>query len=181
MPGMDMGTGGDPAALVLAEIALFWGVTLLHMIRLLFVTRLPCADRVQDTAHMAMGAGMTLMVFPAVPVAVLRASSVAFAVLAAAFLTHAVLGEARHRCQNAAIGAGQAVMAYMFAAPAHPPACLPPAAAGVLVVCALVHGHRLIDTRTRRLVPGAHPPLLVLPHLGTLMTTAAMAWMVAAA
>jgi hypothetical protein len=38
-----------------------------------------------------------------------------------------------------------------------------------------------IDTRTRRFVPGAHSPLLVLPHVGTLMTTSAMAWMVAAA
>lgn len=178
---MDMSAGSDPAALVLAEIALFWGVALLHMIRLLFVTRLPCADRVQDAAHMAMGAGMTLMVFPAVPVGVLRASAMAFAVLAAAFLTHAVLDKAGHRCQNAAIGAGQAVMAYMFAAPAHPPAYLPPAAAGVLMLCALVHGRRLIDTRTRRYVPGANPTLLVLPHVGTLMTTAAMAWMLAAA
>jgi hypothetical protein len=51
----------------------------------------------------------------------------------------------------------------------------------LVLVCALVHGRQLIDTRTRRFVPGAHSPLLVLPHVGTLMTTSAMAWMVAAA
>lgn len=181
MPGMEMGTGRDPAALVLAEIVLFWGVALLHMIRLMFVTPLPRADRIQDSAHMAMGAGMTLMVFPGVPVSVLRASAVAFAVFGAAFLAHAVLDKTGHRCQHAAIGAGQAATAYMFAAPAHPPAWLPPAIAVVLVVCALVHSRRLIDIRTRGFVPGTRPAVLVLPHVGTLMTTAAMAWMVAAA
>jgi hypothetical protein len=49
-----------------------------------------------------------------------------------------------HRCQIAAIGAGQAAMVYVFAAPAHPPAWLPPAIAVVLVVCALVYGRQLI-------------------------------------
>ncbi|WP_344655908.1 DUF5134 domain-containing protein [Catenulispora subtropica] len=178
---MDMGASGNPAALVLAEITLFWGVTLLHMIRLLFVTRLSLANQVEDIAHMAMGTGMTVMVFPGVPMGVMRASAVVFALLAAVFFTHAGYGRGGHRCQSAAIGAGQAAMAYMFAAPAHPPTWLPPSVAGVLAVCALVHGRQLIGARNRASVTGASRMLLTLPHAGTLMTTAAMAWMIAAA
>lgn len=181
MPGMDMGTSGRPAALVLAELTLFWGVTLLHMIRLLFVTQRSRAGQVEDLAHMAMGAGMTVMVFPGVPVGGMRALAVVFAVLAAAFITHAVHNRARHRCQNAAIGTGQAAMAYMFAAPAHPPVWLPTTVAGVLAVCAVVHGRQLLGARDTASVTGAGRMLLTLPHAGTLMTTAAMAWMVAAA
>lgn len=180
MPDMEMGAGGNPAALVLAELTLFWGVTLLQMIRLLSVTRRSPADQVEGVAHMAMGVGMTVMVFPGVPMDVMRALAVVFAVLAAAFVTHAVHNRARHRCQNAAIGAGPAAMAYMFAAPAHPPTWLPPAVAGVLAVCALAHGRQLVGTPSRTCIPGPSRLLLTLPHAGALMTTVAMAWMVAA-
>lgn len=176
-----MGTGGDPATLVLAELTLFWSVALLHMIRLLFLAQLPVADRVEDAAHMAMGAGMTLMVFPGVPVGVLRASAVVFAVLAAAFLMRALRNRSGHRGQSAAIGAGQSAMAYLFAAPAHPPTWLPAAMAGVLALCALVHGRRLIGTRNRTAASGTNRMLVTLPHAGTLVVTAAMAWMVAGA
>ncbi|NUR60349.1 MAG: DUF5134 domain-containing protein [Catenulispora sp.] len=181
MPGMDMGTGGRSAALVLAELTLFWGVTLLHLIRLLFITQLTRADRAEDTAHLAMGTGMTLMVFPGVPVGVLHLSAVVFTLLALVFFTLAGLGRAGRRCQNTAIGAGQAAMAYMFAAPAHPPTWLPPALAGVLAVCALIHARRLIRTRHRRTAPDSSriPPAVT--HAGTLLATATMAWMVVAA
>lgn len=181
MPGMDMGTAGKPAALVLAELTLFWGVTLLHMTRLLFATHLTRAGRLEDAAHMAMGTGMTLMVFPGVPVSVLRTSAVVFAVLAAAAFTHAVGNRAGHRWQNAAIGVGQSAMAYMSAAPAHPPAWLPTAVAGLLAVCASAHGWQLVGAWNKNSMPAASRVLLTLPHAGTFMTTAAMAWLVAAA
>lgn len=176
-----MSTSLGPAALVLAELTLFWAVALLHMLRLLFLMHVPLADHIEDAAHMTMGAGMTLMVFPGVLVGILRASTVVFAVLAAAFFIRALGNRAGHRGQNAAIGAGQSAMAYMFAAPAHPPAWLPAAMAGVLALCALVHGQRLVGARSRTAAPGRSRMLVTLPHAGTVVVTATMAWMVVAA
>ena len=81
-----------------------------------------------------MGAGMTLMVFPGVSVGTLRSTAVCFAVLAVAYLARATRHRSptQHHCQNAAIGAGQAAMAYMLAAPTHPPSWVPLGVAGVL-------------------------------------------------
>jgi len=178
---MDMGTVTKPAALVLAELALFWGVALLHMIRLLSATHRTPGDRLEDAAHMAMDAGMTLMVFPGIPLSVLRTSAVVFAVCAAAVFTHGGYSRSGHRCQNAAITVGLSAMAYMLAAPAHPPAWLPTAVAGLLAVCALAHGWQLVGAWNKTSVPAASRVLLTLPHAGTLIATAAMAWLVAAA
>src|SRR5207245_70608 len=84
MPGMSTGmeTSGASAALVLAEITLFWTVTVLHVLRLLSPARLCDADRLEDAGHVAMGAGMTAMVFPGAPSTALRVMAVVFAVLA---------------------------------------------------------------------------------------------------
>ena len=180
---MDMGTGGGPAQVVLAELALFWAATVLHMLRLLSSDRLPGTDRLEEAGHMAMGAGMTVMVFPGVPADILRAFAAAFAVLAVGYLVRAVYRRdpARHRVQNAAVGAGLAATAYLLTVPAHQPAWLPGAVAAVLAVCVLAHGARLTDARHRAVEPGTSAMLVTLSHVGTLVTTAAMAWMAAAA
>jgi hypothetical protein len=128
-----------------------------------------------------MGAGMTLMVFPGISTGTLRATAVCFAVLAAAYLARATLRRSptQHRCQNAAIGAGQAAMAYMLAAPTHPPSWIPLSVAGVLAVCALMHGRRLLDAQHRHGGAAGAPRMLVtVPHLGALVMTLAMAAMV---
>lgn len=187
MPGMSTGmeTSGASAALVLAELTLFWTVTVLHVLRLLSPARLCDADRLEDAGHVAMGAGMTAMVFPGAPSTALRVMAVVFAVLAVAFFARAVhrRDSTGHRDQNAAIGAGQLAMAYMLALPAHSPTWLPAAVAGVLALCVLVHGQRLIDagrrTRHGAASPGTNRILVTLPHAGTLVTTVAMAWAVA--
>ena len=61
-----MGSGGRSVALTLAEVALFWATTVVHLLRLLSPRRLPDTDRPADAGHAVMGAGMTLMVFPGV-------------------------------------------------------------------------------------------------------------------
>jgi uncharacterized protein DUF5134 len=189
MPGTDMGSmgsGGGSGALVLAEIALFWSATIVHLLRLLSPTRLPDTDRPADAGHAVMGAGMTLMVFPGISVRTLHTAAACYAVLAVAYLARATLhpSPTQHRCQNAAIGAGQAAMAYMLAAPTHPPSWVPLGVAGVLTLCAAVHGRRLIDARHRHQHAGADgtvgaPRMLVtVPHVGALVMTLAMAAMV---
>ena len=189
MPGTDMGSmgsGGGSGAPALAEIALFWSATIVHLLRLMSPTRLPDTDRPADAGHAVMGAGMTLMVFPGVSVGTLHAAAACYAVLAVAYLARAALHHSptQHRCQNAAIGAGQAAMAYMLAAPTHPPSWVPLGVAGVLALCAVVHGRRLIDARHRHQHGGADgtagvPRMLVtVPHVGALVMTLAMAAMV---
>jgi len=204
MPGMDMGSmgsmgsigsmgsmgpAGGSGALALAEIALFWSATIVHLLRLLSPTRLPDTDRPADAGHAVMGAGMTLMVFPGVSVGTSQAAAGCYAVLAVAYLARAALHRSptQHRCQNTAIGAGQAAMAYMLAAPTHPPSWVPLSVAGVLALCAVVHGRRLIDTRHRQhhrhggadgRSAGAPRMLVTVPHVGALVMTLAMAAMV---
>lgn len=178
---MDMGSGGGSVGLALAELALFWAATVVHLLRLLSPTRLPDPDRVADAGHAVMGAGMTLMVFPGISAGPLRVSAMCFGALAVAYLARAALDRspAPHSCQNPAIGAGQAAMAYMLAAPTHPPPWLPLGVAGVLAACALVHGRRLIDARHRHDGAGGAPRMLVtVPHVGALVMTVAMAAMV---
>jgi hypothetical protein len=186
MPGMDMGNSGSPAASALAGLPLFSAVASLHVLRLLSAEQLPDADRCEDAGHLAMGAGMTVMVFPGAGGGLLHTLGVVFAVLAILFFARALYHRASpgHRIQSAAIGTGQSAMAYMLAAPAHPPAWLPATVAGALAMCTLVHGRRLIDARygaTGNTAPATSRLLVTLPHTGTLVTTAAMAWMVAAA
>lgn len=77
-------------------------------------------------------------------------------------------------------------MAYMLAAPTHPPSWVPLGVAGVLALCAVVHGRRLIDARHRRHHQhggadesvGAPRMLVTVPHVGALVMTLAMAAMV---
>lgn len=178
-----MGTHSSPAALVLTELVLFWTAALLHMHRLLSPDRLPDADRCEDAGHMAMGAGMTVMVFPGVPVDVLHVLAAGFAALAIAFLGRALhrRSSTQHRIHNGVIGAGHATAAYMLTVPAHPPAWLSATVTAVLAVCLLVHGWRLVESRRTTRVPGMRRTLVVLPHAGTLVTTAVMAWLVAIA
>ncbi|WP_370351927.1 DUF5134 domain-containing protein [Catenulispora sp. EB89] len=197
---MDMGsgTGGGSALLALAEIALFWSATVVHLLRLLSPTRLPDADRPTDAGHAVMGVGMTLMVFPGVSVGTLHAAAAGYAVLAVAYLGRTTLtlrrSAAQHRCQNAAIAAGLGAMAYMLADPTHPPAWVPLGVAAVLAACALVHGRRLIDARHRHgatvgagtgtgtgTTAWAPQMLVTVPHLGALLMTVAMAAMVGVA
>ena len=192
MPGMDMGSmnsmgsGGGAGTLALAEIALFWSATIVHLLRLLSPTRLPDTDRPADAGHTVMGAGMTLMVFPGVSVGTLHAAAACCAVLAVVYLARATLHHSptHHRCQNAAIGAGQAAMAYMLAAPTHPPSWVPLGVAGVLALCAAVHARRLIDVRHRHQhgdadgTVGVPRMLVTVPHVGALVMTLAMAAMV---
>lgn len=180
---MGMGTPGSPAGLVLAELMLFWAATLLHMHRLLSSDHLPDADRLEDAGHMAMGAGMTVMVFPGVPVGVLRVLAAGFAALAVAFLGRALYGRGstQRRIHNTVIGAGQAAAALMLAVPTHPPAWLSTTVTAVLAVCVLIHGWLLMESRHSAHTPGTRRTLVVLPHAGTLVTTAAMAWMAASA
>lgn len=178
-----MGTSGSPAALVLTELVLFWAATLLHMHRLLSFDQLPDADRLEDAGHMAMGAGMTVMVFPGVPVGILHISAAGFAVLAVAFLGRALYprGSTRHRLQNAVISTGQGATAYMLAVPAHPPALLSTTVSAALALCVLVHGWRLVESRRNTHAPETARMLAIFPHAGTLAMTAAMAWMAATA
>ncbi|MEY9854960.1 hypothetical protein ABH935_000559 [Catenulispora sp. GAS73] len=183
MPGMDMGSGtnGGSTLLALAEIALFWSATVVHVLRLLSPTRLPDTDRPTDAGHAVMGVGMTLMVFPGVSVGTLHAAAAGYAVLAVAYLGRTTLrrSAAQHRCQNAAIAAGLGAMAYMLADPTHPPTWVPLGVAAVLAACALVHGRRLIDARHRHGAASRAPQMLVtVPHLGALLMTVAMAAMV---
>ena len=84
----------------------------------------------------------------------------------------------QHHYQNAAIGAGQAAMAYMLAAPSHPPAWVPLSVAGVLAVCALVHGRRLLDAHHQHAGEDGSRMLIAVPHIGALAMTVAMAAMV---
>ena len=178
---MDMGSRGGSSVLALAELALFWTATVVHVLRLLSPTRLPDADRPTDAGHAVMGVGMTLMVFPGVSVRTLHAGAACYAVLAVAYLARTAVRRiaTRHYCQNVAIGAGLGAMAYMLAAPTHPPTWVPLGVAAVLAVCALAHGRRLIDARHRHGAAAGAPRLLVtVPHVGALMMTVAMAAMV---
>ena len=180
---MDMGSGSGAGALALAEIALFWTATVVHVLRLLSPTRLPDTDRAADAGHAVMGAGMTFMVFPGVWLGTLHAAAACYSLLSVAYLTRATRHRSptAHRCQNAAIGAGQAAMAYMLAAPSHPPAWVPLGVAGVLAACALVHARRLTDARHRHgATVGAPRVLVTMPHVGALVMTLAMAAMVGA-
>ena len=187
MPGMQgtgMASGGGSVALTLAELALFWAATVVHLLRLLAPERLPDPDRAADAGHALMGAGMTLMVFPGISAGTLRAAAAGFAALSVVYFARAAfrLHLKQHRCQTAAIGAGQAAMAYMLAAPTHPPSWIPLGVAGVLAACALVHGRRLIDARHRHGGPAGAPRMLVaVPHVGALVMTVAMAAMAGAA
>jgi hypothetical protein len=74
-------------------------------------------------------------------------------------------------------------MAYMLAVPVHSPTWLLAAVAGVLALCVLVHGRRLINAghRVQHGVAslGTSRILVTLPAAGTLVTTVAMAWVVA--
>jgi Aldehyde dehydrogenase family len=88
-------------------------------------------------------------------------------------------GSREHPNPNAALGAAQPAMAYLLAAPAQPPARLPTALAEVLALCALVHARRLRNTRYEVTSSGRNRILVTLPHTGTLVTTAAMAWALA--
>ena len=180
MPGMDGGTHGDSAALVLTELILFWTATLLHMHRLLSPGRLPDADHLEDAGHMAMGAGMTVMAFPGVPVNLLRVLAAGFAIPAVVFLGRALCrrGSAQHRIHNSVTGASHAAAAYMLAVPSHPPTWLSTTVAAVLAVCVLVHGWRLVESRLPTRRRGMGRTVAVLPHAGTLVMTAAMAWLV---
>lgn len=184
MPGMQgTGAGGGSVALVLAELALFWTATVVHLLRLLSPARLPDPDRAADAGHALMGAGMTLMVFPGTSAGTLHVTAAGFAALSVVYLARAAfrLDPKQHRCQTAAIGAGQAAMAYMLAAPTHPPSWIPLGVAGVLAACALVHGRRLIDARHRHAgAPGTPRVLVAVPHVGALVMTVAMAAMVGA-
>ena len=183
-----MGSASGSGALALAEIALFWSATIVHLLRLLSPTRLPDTDRPADAGHAVMGAGMTLMVFPGVSVGMLHVAAACYAVLAVAYLARVTLHHSptQHRCQNAAIGAGQAAMAYMLAAPTHPPSWVPIGVAGVLALCAVVHGLRLIEARHRHQyrhggadgTVGVPRMLVTVPHVGALVMTLAMAAMV---
>ena len=79
-------------------------------------------------------------------------------------------------------------MAYMLAAPTHPPSWVPLGVAGVLAACATVHGRRLIDARHRHgsgdvtntaaADAAASRMLVTVPHVGALVMTLAMAAMV---
>lgn len=197
MPGMGMSSGGGTSALALAEIALFWTAAIVHLLRLLSPTQLPDRDRPADAGHAVMGAGMTLMVFPGVSAGTLHMAAACYAVLAVAYLARAALphrSPTRHRCQNTAIGASQAAMAYMLAAPTHPPSWVSLGVAGVLAACAVVHGRRLIDAQHwhqyQHRQQNQHQPgdpvsaasaprmLVVVPHVGALVMTMAMAAMV---
>ena len=73
-------------------------------------------------------------------------------------------------------------MAYMLAVPAHSPTWLP-AALAEFALCVLVHGWRLINAGHRMqhgvASLGTSRILVTLAHAQTLVTTAAMAWVVA--
>lgn len=187
MSGMDMGNSGGPPAAALAGLLLFSAVASLHVLRLLSAEQVPDADRFEDAGHVAMGAGMTVMVFPGVSSDVLHDLAAVFAVLAVVFFIRVRYRRAStgHRFQSAAIATGQSAMTYMLAAPAHAPTWLPAIVAGALAVCALAHGRRLIEARHKTphgiTAPAASRLLVTLPHMGTLLTTAAMAWMAATA
>jgi hypothetical protein len=180
---MHMGAGGGLAALTLAELVLFWAATVVHVLRLLSTTGLPDADRAADAGHAVMGAGMTVMVFPGVPAGALRVLALVYAALAVLFLARAACrrSPAQHWGQDTAIGTGQAVMAYMFAAPTDPPMWLPVGIAAVLALCAMVHGRRLLDA-PHQCDGGlfANRMLVTVPHVGAVMMTLAMAGMVGA-
>jgi hypothetical protein len=178
---MDMGSGRGSGQLALAELALFWATTVVHLLRLLSPRRLPDADRPVDVGHVIMGTGMTLMVFPGVSVAALHVAAAVYVVLAVAYLARAVRRRSPtpHHYQDAAIGAGQAAMAYMLAGPTHPPSWVPLSVAGVLTGCTLVHGWRLLDEHHRHGgIEGTPRMLVTVPHIGALVMTLAMALMV---
>jgi hypothetical protein len=174
--------GPDPHAtatvLVLAELALFWTTAVLHLLRLVGLQGSSRTERLADAGHVAMGLGMAIMLFPGVPVAVLRASALVFTVLAAVFLALALQRRASpgQRSEGVAIGIGQSATAYMLAAPTHPPSWLANALAASLAACLLLHGRRLISARHADWPPGTWPALAALPHAATVATTAAMAW-----
>ncbi|MFL6112210.1 MAG: DUF5134 domain-containing protein [Catenulispora sp.] len=76
----------------------------------------PCRARRHGRGHDGHGV-------PRRPARRIARHAVVFAVLAVAFFARAGhrRSSAGHRCQNAAIGAGQFAMAYMLAVPAHSP------------------------------------------------------------
>jgi hypothetical protein len=185
MPGMSMGMNGSPAA-ALAGLPLFSAATSLHLLRMLSAEQIPDADRIEDAGHAAMAAGMTIMLFPGLDGGLRHTSALVFLLLSAVYLARAGSppGPSGRRIRSAAIGVGLASMAYVLEPPADAPAWLPAAVAGVLVLCALVHGRRMIRARHGTRQCDAEPAdsrlLVTLPHLATLATSAAMAWMAAA-
>jgi hypothetical protein len=184
MQGMDMGSGAAASCWALAEIAVFWSVAVLHLMRVLAASRLPDPDPGSDAGHALMGAGMTLMVFPGAPAGTGRLSASLFTVLAAVFLSQPVLRPGGWRAEDAALGAALAAMAVMFLAPGHRPAVATMVTTVVLAGCALIHGQSLLRARHRhyeRSEGGEVRLLATLPHVGTVVMTLAMAAMVAVA
>lgn len=186
MQGMDMGVGAASSWSIwgLAEIAVFWSVAVLHLMRVVAASRLPDPDPGGDAGHAVMGAGMTLMVFPGAPAAAGRLSAPLFTVLAVVFLIRVVLRPGGRLAVDAALGAALAAMAVMFFAPGHRPAAVTAATTVVLAGCALIHGQSLLRARHRhyeRSEGGEVRLLATLPHVGTVVMTLAMAAMVAVA
>ena len=182
MPGMDMGSGVGAAWLALAEIALFWSATVVHVLRLLAQPWLPDADPPADAGHAVMGAGMVFMAFPAAPVETASVMAVAFGALSVVFLIRALRRSlAGRRLTSLAIGLSQAAMAVMLGVSAHPGPWVTTPVACVLVVCAMVHGQRWLSACPVGADRGRTAVLVTLPHLGVVCTTLAMAAMFAVA
>lgn len=169
------------AAVLLAELLLFWSATVLHLLRLLTGTSLPDADTATDLTHAAMGVAMAAMLFPGTPAGADLPIAVVFAGLAAFFAVRAAIGD-RNRIGDLAMGISAAAMTVMSIAGHHTGTPLMLTIAACLVGCAAAHGRILLTAHHRHahsLSPGQSRSLLLAPHLSAVGMTLTMAYLFA--
>ena len=167
-------TTNTQAAVLLAEVLLFWIAAVLHLLRLLNNAALPDADPATDLAHTAMGAGMAAMLFPGTPPGIDLPAAVLFAGIAAFFALRALT-----RLADLTISVNTAAMTPMLLAGQQAGTPLMLLIAACLIGCAVAQTRRLITHHQHTGSPstGHTLPLTVAPHLSTIGMTLAMAYL----
>ncbi|MEU7401896.1 DUF5134 domain-containing protein [Streptomyces sp. NPDC044948] len=191
-----MPTPSGTALLVqLALLALFWSVSVLHLLRLIAAPLLTDARCGGDAAHLGMGAAMVYMLFPGAPTGLYRPLAVVFGAAVLISLARKVRGKNWGAGHDVATVVGNAAMTVMFAGGARFGPEIGFIAAGCLAATTWPHLRPLLEftgsgrhrrvparagasSRRQRVLPRGQQRLLVTaPHLGTAAMTLAMAWM----
>jgi Domain of unknown function (DUF5134) len=167
-------TTNTQAAVLLAEVLLFWIAAVLHLLRLLNNAALPDADPATDLAHTAMGAGMAAMLFPGTPPGIDLPAAVLFAGIAVFFALRALT-----RLADLTMSVSAAAMTLMLLAGQQAGTPVMLLIAACLIGCAVAQTRRLIThhRHTGSLSTGHTRPLTVASHLSAIGMTLAMAYL----
>ncbi len=177
-----MTAGRGSPVLLLAQLAVFWAVPTLHMLRIVAVDRLPDPDLATDAGHLVMGVGMTAMVL-GLTSAITSVSVGVFAAVAVVFVVRCARAQRGHHISNAVIALGLSAMALMSAGSQYRPAPVAIAMSAALTICAIAQGRQLTRVgkqRSEQADTDWDRVLVVAPHASELVMTLAMAAMVAA-